>query len=182
MRLPWPLVRIVGRPEGFLSFLLTIMGIGSPTEFVVTRRSVNFKTANLLGASQFVAPVAHVSTAMGGYAKPIQYLITGVMAFGFGLLGTLATAAGREFSILPLLGGVLVGGILMAVYFMRKTLTIGVITTGGVTFGLTFKSSIIEGKSIGFDDAMRVVNIVRDVVLDGGRPQQNEAQPGRYAA
>ncbi len=146
-------VSIVGRQEGFLSWLLSVMGIDATTTLRVDRDTVYFEAGSLAGFQQRVIPLANLSSAYFGYAKPWQ----------------LALAIG--FVLMPFFGLGLILGPLY--YFLNKTLSLGIIENAGVLSGIEFKRSVIEGQNINEQEARRVCTIVQRLMMEaqGKTPQ-----------
>lgn len=144
-------VSIVGRQEGILSWLLSVMGIDATTTLRIDRETVYFEAGSLAGFQQRVIPLSSLSSAYFGYAKPWQ------TALAIGLM------------LAPVMGlGLIVGPLY---YFLNKTLSLGVIENAGVLSGIEFKRSVIEGQNINEQQGRRVCAIVQRLMM--------ESQPGQ---
>ncbi|MFY0530098.1 hypothetical protein ACN28I_45350 [Archangium gephyra] len=156
-------VSIVGRQEGFFSWLLSVLGIDATTTLRVDRDTVYFEAGSLAGFQQRVIPLANLSSAYFGYAKPWQVaLVLGMM-------------------LMPLMGlGLIVGPLY---YFLNKTLSLGIIENAGVLSGIEFKRSVIEGQNINEQEGRRVCNIIKHLMMEAqGRPQQQLSRSTNIAS
>jgi hypothetical protein len=161
-----PIIEIEGRKPGLIAFVLTLMGIDTTTSLLVTPRDVRFRKGSLYGEITSMMPMTAVASAHAGYAKPIGYLI----AAGAILLGSLsagvgtATARGEGGAIL-FLAGLAVAAILVVAYFLSKKMAVFVESSGGTTFGLVFKPSVIEGVTVDIEKVKTVVDMIREMVI-----------------
>jgi hypothetical protein len=133
-----PYVYIKGRAPGLLSWLLSMIGIEPTVTFQVTQDSIVCEQGSLAGSMRRVIPLANVSSTINGYRKPIELLILAVVS--------LVTV------ILPI--------IFIILYFLNKSLTIGVIEVSGMPNLIRFKRSVIEGQNIDENAAANVVGII----------------------
>jgi len=113
-------VNIEGRPGGFIAWLLTTIGLDTKTTLVVTEREVRFRMASLSGEIHQVVPTTQIASTHCGYAQPIWLLISAGVIVLLGMLGSLSS---REST--PFIGGLLIGGICVAVYLLQRKIAMG---------------------------------------------------------
>lgn len=136
-------VYIHGREEGLLSWLLNVVGIDATTTFRVTDETVIFEQGSLAGYSQRIIPISSLSSSFFGFFKPWRE------ALALGLV------------LLPVVGlGLIVGPLY---YYLNKKLGLGVVEVSGLTSGIEFKRSLIEGQNIDENQSRRVIAILRTV-------------------
>lgn len=164
-----PVIDIEGRKPGLAAFLLTMMGIDTTTSLLVTPRDIRFRKGSLFGEITSMMPMTAVASAHAGFAKPIGYLI----AAGVILLASLGGAIGAmnerrgDAGVGAAIGvvGVVVAVVLVIAYFLSKKMAVFVESTGGATFGLIFKPSVIEGVTVDIEKVKAVVDIIRELVI-----------------
>ena len=142
-------ISIVGRQEGLVSWLLSLMGIDATTTLRIDRDTVYFEAGSLAGFQQRVIPLANLSSAYFGYTKPWQAAV---------LLGVM---------LMPLFFiGLIVGPLY---YILNKKLSLGVIEVSGVMSGIEFKRSVIEGQNINEVESRRVIAIIQNLMTNSRR-------------
>lgn len=140
-------VYVVGRQPGFMGWLLSAIGVDANTELTVTPTEVSFRQASLFGETVTVCPVSRVACASAGYAKPIEYLI---------IAGLTAVTV-----IIPI--------VMIILFFLEKRMFVMVETTGGGSFAIAFKRSLIEGVEVNQEKAKEVLQILhRNVMVSAG--------------
>lgn len=155
-------VYVVGRQPGFMGWFLSAIGVDAQTELTVTPTEVTFRQASLFGEAVTVCPVSRVACASAGYAKPIEFLIiAGLTAFTV---------------IIPI--------VMIIMFFLEKRMFVMVETTGGGSFAIAFKRSLIEGVEVNQEKAKEVLQILhRNVMASAGaspaamQAPQAQAQP-----
>lgn len=157
-------VSIVGRPQGLLAWLLSVMGLDDETSLTVYRSRVEFKSASLFGQSYQIAPLPSVATTCCSFAKPFGLLLMGVLSFVGGIIGA-ANDGGAGAFFLGLLFSV---GFLVA-YGLSKKMMISVESSGGAVMGLTFKRSVIENVAVDISKVKRSIEIINDLVCKSQR-------------
>jgi hypothetical protein len=153
-------VEIVGRPEGILGWLLTTLGLDAQVTFHLTDTHVSIESSGLQGKSKEIAPISNVASASVGYMKSIWTLILGLLAVVYGLYKGLMGG-----SVSMLIVGLVIGGVLLALYWFSNRLHIAVITNGGSVLGLRFKRSVIEGVAVDFEKCASVVEVLQGLML-----------------
>lgn len=155
-------IRITGRKGGFISFVMSLVGIDPTVSLVVDHENVRFKRGSWTGYSAWVTPLNKLCSGQYGYSKPF-WSVFFVVAVGILLL-----IPTRGISLLLILGGI-------AYYFLNKTLVIGLTFVGGGNIysgdALAFKRSVIEGQDINELAAERIVAIIEMIVLGADTPR-----------
>ena len=76
-----PVIELVGRQQGIISFALTLLGLSPITEFKVTHDEVCFNATSMFGRQNQAVPLRAISSVTAGVQKPISYLLfAGVFA------------------------------------------------------------------------------------------------------
>jgi hypothetical protein len=146
-------VEIAGRHPGLFGWLLNLVGIAPTVNLYVTAEKIQFTRGSLEGTTSFVTPLENTCSTVYGYHKPwkeallIAILFLGVCGLGL-ILGPLY-------------------------YFLNKTITVGFTDVGGRLTHINFKRSVIEGQSIGADEAAHVCSVIEALV---------DARRGTYQA
>lgn len=161
-----PIVEVEGRKPGLIAFFLTLIGIDNTTTLWITRREVCFRAGSLFGEITSMVPLTAVASAHSGYAKPIGRLIAaGVVLF---LSFSMAVSAPRDLPVgggTIILIGLVIALILVISYALGKKMALYVESSGGATFGLIFKRSVIEGVAVDIDRVKAVVDLIRELVI-----------------
>jgi hypothetical protein len=162
-----PVIELVGRQQGLISFLLTLIGISPITEFTVTRDEVCFNSTSLFGKRNQAVPLRAVCSVAAGIRKPISYLI---FAFLFLVGGVIGSFQGlwRDgfFTSLGLLVFTLaMTAFLIWLYAINKRFFVSIHAQSGPPIMLSFKPNVIEGVPLDLEGALRMVKVVREHVL-----------------
>ena len=155
-------VEIKGRESGLLSYVLSILGIDPTTNMVVDSKNFLFEEGSWAGFKRRVIPLHHISSMFYGYHKPWKEAVA-ILGATFFLSSALGAASPKLGLFVFLLG--LAGAI--AYYVLNKELQIGVVEQSGFSAAISFKRSVMEGKSIDEHEAELVINILRDLVESG---------------
>jgi len=146
-------VEIVGRASGLTAWLLTVMGLDAETKLLVHKTKIVFKSASLSGELHQVVPMDSIASTHCGYSKPIILLFLGALIFIGGiLLGQVVV-------------GLIIGGIIMLIYFLSKKTSIVLETSGGMQLSLSFKRSVIENVTIDMEQALKVIGIINNNIV-----------------
>jgi hypothetical protein len=134
-------VYIKGREGGLLSWLLSLVGVDPSVSISVNSKTILFQKGSLAGFDKRVIPIGSVCSTYYGYSKP--WLTAVIIGFCFGPFGLI---------IGPLY------------YFLNKTTSFGFVENSGVTNGIQFKRSLIEGKNISEKDALKAISIIQSLL------------------
>lgn len=170
-----PVIEVEGRKPGVVAFLLTLMGIDTTTKLLVTTRDIQFRKGSLFGEITSMMPLTAVASAHAGFAKPVGHLI----AAGVILMASIgAVGVGGYFAIGMVL--LVVAAVLVVAYFLSKKMAVFVESSGGATFGLIFKPSVIEGVTVDIEKVKVVVDVIRELVI--ACQHQRDPTPGGLRA
>jgi len=167
-----PVIELVGRQQGIISFVLTLVGVSPISELRVTHDEVCFNANSLFGRRNQAVPLRAISSVAAGVQKPVSYLvIAGLFLFG-GMLGSLGLLWREGFlSFLGMLAfSSAVAAFLIWLYAINKRFFVNIYAQGGPPIMLSFKPNVIEGVPLDLDGALRVVKIIRDRVLASVTP------------
>lgn len=158
-----PLVVIVGRMQGVIAFVLTLMGFSPITRLTLAGSELRCESTSLFGQRLQLIPIRQVSNLAAGIHKPIGNLISAAVinAAGLSLSLTLRT-------FWPIFVTLLVGIVLVALYAISKKFFVEIHSQGGPPISLLFKPNILEGVPINAESAMAVVAVIRDLVMASG--------------
>jgi hypothetical protein len=153
-----PCVKIEGRADGLIAWLLNLVHI-SPTMFLtVTGRDIVYKKASLSGNLTYRTPLAKTSSICHGFSKPWATAI---------LLGVIVAAV-LHFIRISYYGDIIadIAGLAVAVvyYFLNLELTLGYTDVAGTSFPISFKPSVIDGKNIDEESVTKVAAKIQSLV------------------
>jgi len=158
-----PYVQIVARKAGLVAYLLSLLGIDATVSFEVTARHVFFGTGSLAGFNRRYVPLNHIASTFYGLSKPWKTTVAVIvlsLMLGISLIGV-GSRATTVIGTLVLFGGV---GIAVAIYFLNKSLTIGFTDVSGLSSGLAFKTSVIEGQQIDENATEGVIQLIEHLI------------------
>jgi hypothetical protein len=159
-------LRIAGRPAGMMAWLISLLGFDNETTLEVSLEKITLKTASLYGQVYEVAPLTRIASTHCGYVKPIQYLIVAAVITLIGV-----------FTLLLLPIAVVVAAVLGLIFWFRRTLVLGVVTTGGRTLSVAFKPGLLGGVAVDLPRALQAMGIVSRKVLEMQSVTQLAGQP-----
>ena len=158
-----PTVEIVGRMQGLLAFLLGLLGFSPVIRFTISGSELRCQSTSLFGQrSQFI-PLRCVSTMAAGIHKPISAVVWAGFVVMFGSYSS--TAMGSWIPFIVALAAALM---LVVRYVLSKKFFIEVYAQGGPPISLLFQPNVLEGVPIDVDQALKVVDVIRDLILNEG--------------
>ncbi|MDE2397676.1 MAG: zinc ribbon domain-containing protein [Burkholderiales bacterium] len=176
-----PHIRIVGRASGFMSFVLSTLGIDATTTLIVDSRHVEYESGSLAGFSRTIVPLEHISSTSYGQYKPwgksLFILIIGIM-LGGAIMGssTASTIVGTLIS----LGAIALAG---AYYMLNKSLSFGFREHGVKTVqDIQFKRSVIEGQEVNEQALRNMITLIEYLINPQGLTAPSFSLGGRPAA
>ncbi len=160
---------IEARKSGLGSFILNSLGLEATASIKVTRGAISFKAAKLSGMVQVSTALTSIAAFIGGHSKLLNALFLGIGLFLLGLLFTLFASASMDADVEALLSifGIIsfIGSMIsFIVYALGKHMFIGFETSGGATYVLGFKRSIIEGVSINIERVEHAISLVNGLI------------------
>ena len=170
--LPDPTVEIVGRMQGIVAFVLSLMGFSPITRLTLAGSELRCQSTSLFGQRSHFIPLRCVSSCAAGVHKPIAAIVWAIVI-------TIA-AIYVSFEIgswAPIAIGLVIAVVLTAVYVLTKKFFIEVYPHGGPAIALLFKPNVIEGVPIDVDKALAVVAVIRDMILHQGEAQSAHIVP-----
>lgn len=153
-----PLIRVVGRAQGLISFVLTILGLSDQTHFELYEDRIFYRSNSLSLQIVNTVMLDHVNYTICTLYQPIWTLIIG----GFLLIASFFSLLAVAFvgSLPAFVFGML--AVFSAYFFWtNRFLVMGIRTSSGDTLGIVFKRSIIENIEVDFGkvrNAMRLVD------------------------
>jgi len=182
-------VEIVGRMQGVVAFVLSLIGFSPITRITIAGGALRCQSSSLFGQHTHFIPLRCISSCAAGVHKPISAIVWAVV-----ILIAAVYVSFESGSWAPIAIGLVIAVALMAVYVLTKKFFIEVHPHGGPAIGLLFKPNVIEGVPIDVGKALAVVALIRDmivhqgetasasVVSSGSDHQAREGQPPRWAA
>ena len=152
---------VKARNSGLFAFILNLIGLDPTATVKVDTGSIEFRNSSLKGMTSVTTGLTSIAAFIGGYDKPIGWLITGFLAF----LGLSITAfSGEEPMIGLFVTGIIVFLICVAIYTFQKVMYIGFETSGGATYMIAFKRSVIEGVAIDIARIEEAITLVNSLI------------------
>lgn len=158
-------LRVVGRPSGLISWLMTTLRIEDETHLEVSCDGFNVRSSGLHGQLHRYTPLRSIATTHCGYMRPIIWLFIG----GAILIGGLFQAIGERTlgAILGIVGGaIVISAIFFLIYWFSRKLQMWVVTHGSETLGITFKPSAIEFVSVNLDQALHAIAVINQRMIE----------------
>ncbi|MDA0835776.1 MAG: hypothetical protein O2955_15460 [Planctomycetota bacterium] len=155
-----PTVEIVGRMQGIIAFILTLMGFSPITRFTIAGDELRCETTSVFGQSSQYIPLRCIATFAAGIRKPISAIIWAALFIISGLIISV-----QQETMTPLAVMLIIAIGMIVVYFLTKKFYIEVYAIGGPPIILLFKPNVIEGVPIDEKRALDVVNTIRDMIL-----------------
>lgn len=155
------LVRIVGRPEGLIAWLLAIVGLDDETSIQVSRSKIEFQIASLFGQTTRFVPLTSVASTSCGYWKPFHLIFVALLFF---LVGVISIAFEEGFVILSIC--ILISAFCLFLYSITKQMMISIETNGSTVMGFKFKRSLIENVAVDISKVTSAINAINQAVVE----------------
>jgi len=167
-----PVVELVGRQQGIISFLLTLVGISPITDFRVTSEEICCNSTSLFGRQNQSVPLRAISSVAAGVRKPVGYLFVAFVLLVVGVFGGLGVLWNEGFYkfFVSLTACVAIAGLFIWLYAINERFFVSVFTQGGPPILLSLKPNVIEGVPLDLERALQVVKIIRDRVIASTAP------------
>jgi len=163
-------VKISGRQEGVISWLLSYVGIDPTVHMTVTAENFHLEARTFWGYSKRTVPIAKISEVCHGFMRPWLTPFIFWLIGGFCFFGAFGAIVDENGGMLPALGMLFLACVLFGsgylIYFLRRHLIVEVVGAGGNLRPLhvAFQPSFIEGKAIDADAAEVVGRIIQALV------------------
>ncbi len=157
-----PLIRVVGRAQGLISFVLTILGLSDQTHFELYEDRIFYRSNSLSLQIVNTVMLDHVNYTICTLYQPIWTLIIG----GFLLIASFFSLLAVAFvgSLPAFVFGML--AVFSAYFFWtNRFLVMGIRTSSGDTLGIVFKRSIIENIEVDFGKVRKAMRLVDEKIL-----------------
>jgi hypothetical protein len=167
-----PVIELVGRQQGLISFLLTLVGISPITDFKITPDELCCNSTSLFGRQNQSVPLRAISSVSAGVRKPVGYLFLAfvfLLVGVFGGLGVLWNEGIFRFVLTLLVFGAF-AGLFTWLYVINKRFFVSIYTHGGPPVLLSLKPNVIEGVPLDLERALQVVKIIRERILTSSGP------------
>jgi hypothetical protein len=158
-----PSVEVVGRMQGIIAFLLTLIGFSPVTRLSVTGSELRWQVKSLWGEESQYVPLRSISSLKSGVKKPYAALVLCAIIVWVGIVITIES--GIWISIVPAL---VIASVCVVYYVFTKRFFISIHPHGGPAIHLVFVPNVIEGVPINPQQAVAVVGVIRDMILSKG--------------
>jgi len=148
-------LKIIGRPTGFISWLKSLFGKDSVTNFICNRQEIKFENSGM----EYSIPLRHVTCVAIGKNKSIFLLILGII---FIILGISCV----RIHVSIVFFGLILGIILIILFTTDKKIYLKIYTVENKPF----ISISLKGQNIFFDKFISAYNFLRKNVLGIGTP------------
>ena len=172
------MVELLGRREGLVAFLLTLIGLSPTTALVVNAREAVCETVGLLGVANRSVPMDRVALVSSGSKVAFEYIISAALMGLIGVGATIGSLFANNFvgSLLAVMVTAAFIAVSVLLYRLNKRFYVGVFSQSGWPLLLGFKPNVIEGVELNLDRAMEMSATIRDLVIKaGGRRDQAAA-------
>ncbi len=157
-----PLIRVVGRVQGLISFVLTILGLSDQTHFELFEDRIFYRSNSLSLQIVNTVMLDHVNYTICTLYQPIWTLIIGGLLLIASFFSLLAVAF--VGSLPAFVFGML--AVFSAYFFWtNRFLVMGIRTSSGDTLGIVFKRSIIENIEVDFGKVRKAMRLVDEKIL-----------------
>lgn len=170
--LPHPTVEIVGRLQGIVAFILSLMGFSPITRLTLAGSELRCQSSSLFGQRSHFIPLRCVSSCAAGVHKPIAAIVWAVLITIAAIYVSFKSGRWAPIAI-----GLVIAVALAAVYVLTKKFFIEVHPHGGPAIVLLFKPNVIEGVAIDVEEALAVAAVIRDMILQQGETRSPDVLP-----
>ena len=164
---------VVGRREGLISFLLTLVGISPTTTLVVNKKELTCTTSGILGTGIRSISMDRIAQVVSGSKVAFEFIlcsiITGVTGLGF------LFQAFWNAEFLAIVGVIITTIVFIAIslllFYLNKRFYVGVFGQGGWPILLVFKPNVIEGVELNLEKAIELSQVIQSLVVNAGLSQ-----------
>jgi hypothetical protein len=157
-----PLICVVGRAQGLISFVLTILGLSDQTHFELFEDRIFYRSNSLSLQIVNTVMLEHVNYTICTLYQPIWTLIIGGLFLIAAFFSILAVAF---VGSLPAFIFALLAVFSAYFFWTNRFLVMGIKTSSGDTFGIVFKRSIIENIEVDFGKVRKAMRLVDGKIL-----------------
>jgi hypothetical protein len=145
------LIRIEGRATGFVSFVLTKLGIENTVSFLVDRHGASLRGVGLNGKFKHEIPLRCIESTIAAYSQSVWALIFGATVGALSVLRCILYAGASQGAAAA--GSIVVGAIFVGCYLVyhhfSKRLLLAV-TAGSEKVGVAFQRGVLGSMPIDF--------------------------------
>jgi hypothetical protein len=176
-----PFIRITGRNQGIISWLMTLIGIEPRVDLTVNGKELILHQGSLAGMLTVTVPLGHVKTSICGHQRSLSAMFFTIY-FGLTALGLSVTAlpllasmlvaasegaretaaAGLANSLFGLLVSLALFGVAAAIYYFSKRLSFGVVAEK--TVGIRFKRGWIDSQAVELGEVEQANSLLTGLV------------------
>lgn len=139
---------VSGRSSGLFNWILSKYGIDPVTSLHCNKKAIRFEEAAVRhGKKTLNVPLVAVTGVSTGIHKPFGFLVAGMLFVWEGLMGAILLP--MELKIAVFFIGVVLGGVFLLVYTLKKEMFFSIYSGGDKPIAsICLKPSIIEGQAI----------------------------------
>jgi hypothetical protein len=152
------------RAQGLVSFILNLMKLEPNTTLVVSEGVISIEISSIKGKSKTMTPITQVAGFHGGYSKPIDVIITGILCAVFFNIGDWLIYTLSDVYLGLSFFGLLIMLVCIFLYIFSKKLYMGYETSGGETYMLEFKKGVLGSMSVDIDKVNHALDLVNGVL------------------
>lgn len=157
-----PVVEIQGRQPGIIGFILSILNLDDTTSLICYSDRIEYKSSSFWGEQALTIPAAAVTGIIGGFKKPLGYLIAAIFVF---IIGLVIGNGMNEASSVVILLALFISAILVLLYYLKKEMNMGVQNGGDKIYSISFNRSVIENIDVDIDKVKLAISMINQVVL-----------------
>ena len=150
-------VEIAARKQGFVAWLLSLLGIDSTFTMRVYRDRLESEEGSLSGRIKTVIPVDSLDSYVVGFTKPFLALVLGVISL-FASIGLMCSDGNNTAGVVVLL---VLAIAWIAGYFFNRCLVLDFSSNGVNSIGLLIKTKKVGGVKVDEDFIYAVGEIVK---------------------
>lgn len=162
------LINIRGRQPGIFNWILSILGVEPKVHLKVDNNHARFEQGLIGGSSTHVIQLSAITSTLYGFTKPwkttatilsVSLYIAYILLFEQPVSASQAITDGMtKWGMIIGLGGLIIGGLY---YFLKQEMSIGLVDESGHTSVIVFKRSVIEGQTLGEEQAAYASSIIQ---------------------
>lgn len=163
-------IALLGRPAGFINWLLSRLGFLRRLEFVLTQRQAIYSLTSVSSFESHVSEIAGLNSIVVSIVRPVRqvvaWLVVALALFyarsqvSYGLATTAEAADVIDHARLLLLFLAIIPVAYAAYLFFAKRITMLAFSEGGqTTIAMGFVPSVVEGKSVDAKSLLQIPKI-----------------------
>tara|TARA_B110000438_G_C15703259_1_gene602014 strand:- start:111 stop:719 length:609 start_codon:yes stop_codon:yes gene_type:complete len=157
-------IAIRGRSPGFLSWILSLLGVERGVRMVATAQHIRFQEGDLGGSATKIIHLDKICSTHYGYTKPWKEAFGVIIFLGpiLAPIGAAIMANGMQPSLIGGALGVFVSiGIAAIYYAFNKRMSVGLVEMSGIVNQIVFKRSVLEGINLDEQSSAQASDVIQ---------------------